>query len=104
MQIIRGEFEGPLRVVDALTVHGRLRAGAIVAPGAKLIFRGVAEGDIVVEPQGNAELWGVIEGSIYNTNGRVCVFGLVTGDVDTVGNAVTAVSHDSVVRGVQRQS
>src|SRR5256885_564398 len=96
MQEIRGDLEGPLNVTVDLSVHGRLKAGAIVASGARLILRGISEGDILVQPRGSAELWGVMEGSVVNRGGKVCVFGQVSGDVATSADGFTSISSDSL--------
>ena len=102
MQVIRGDFENQLHVTADLSVHGRLRAGARVAPGARLTLRGMSDGDILVERGASAELWGVVQRSILNRGGMVSIFGLVAGDVTTSENGKTWLSPDSVVRGRRR--
>lgn len=104
MQVIRGDLTAPVRVTDQLSVHGRLRAGAVVASGAQLLLHGLSEGDIVIEPGGTAEVWGIIERSIVNRGGTVRVYGLVSGDVSTTDDGTTCISDDFIVRGTRSTS
>jgi hypothetical protein len=98
MQVLHGEFNGALCVTESLALHGTLRRTATVTRGAHFTLGGVSRGDVIIEKDGDAALWGVIKGSVRNRGGRVSIFGVVDGDVETT-DGVTWIAPTSLVRG-----
>ena len=101
MQELRGDFDGSLHVTEGLAIAGSVSRTVTVGGGGRFVLRGVCGADVVVEHDGDAELWGIVKGSVRNAGGAVTIFGLVKGDVETTAGS-TWISPDSVVRGAIR--
>ena len=60
--------------------------GAIsVSSAASFVLRGVCERDVVVEPGGRADIWGIVQGNLINRGGQVRVFGMIEGALQRLG-------------------
>lgn len=101
MQELHGDFDGALRVTDALALRGTVHGPITVAAGGRFVLHGICTGALVVEAGGDAEIWGLVKGSVRNLGGALSLHVLVEGDVETTAG-VTWISPTSVVRGMVR--
>lgn len=97
MQIVHGRLEAPLVVDSALEVRGTVAGPLRVLASGALVLRGVCEGDVVIDSDAQAQIWGIVQGNLINLGGHVCVFGMIEGYVRQVSGQ-TVVSPDSIVK------
>ena len=98
MTIQYGRVEETLELSERYTLHGTTTESIFVLEGGILALHGVCEGDVVVESEGEAYIYGTVEGNVANQGGHVEIYGTVEGTVQKTDQDTTI--HESAdVRG-----
>lgn len=81
MKIENRKMNGDFKVSEELTLNGTVGGSAIVTDKGLLVLNGVISQDLVLEKGSKAELFGTVNGNIYNKGGEVRIKGAVNGSI-----------------------
>jgi hypothetical protein len=103
MRVEYGRLPGPwYTVADALESHGLVAGHVIVKEGGLCRLFGTLSGDLRVEAGGEAEVHGVVVGTVF-ADGAVTITGNVTGGIHCSATGTVVVSESAVVRRHRRK-
>jgi hypothetical protein len=97
MERFNGTIEGVYRVRADLDMSGMITGPVTVDPGVTLILHGMICADLFVEKGAKAEIYGTVDGCIWNRGGEVVVYGTVDNAVTDPGS-VTIIDPEAVVK------
>jgi len=83
-------------ITDVMVLTGMTMDSLVVADGGVLVLLGVGGQDVVVQPGGEAYIYGMLLGNALNYGGRLEVYGIVGGYIYTDGGA-TLVDPETIV-------
>lgn len=75
--------EGDLVVSDKTCLIGVVTGGITVTATGRLELRGVCCKNLVIEKNGHARIFGVVNGDVANRGGELSVFGVINGCIVT---------------------
>lgn len=73
--------EGDLVVSDEVCLTGVVTGGITVTANGQLELRGVCCKNLVIEKEGRATIYGVVNGDVENRGGELSIFGVINGRI-----------------------
>jgi hypothetical protein len=92
-----GKIEGDLMVESSFTLHGLVAGNITVRHPGVLRLRGMCSGNLVVEKEAEAYLYGTVGGDALNRGGSLRIYGIVGGRLETMENGDTFVHMNALI-------
>jgi cytoskeletal protein CcmA (bactofilin family) len=92
-------YDGDLTLSDDLRLNGQVRGNVTVPAGVTLDCYGQITGDLIVERDGTAAVYGTVAGRIQNKGGMVHLHGMAGAVEDTGPTRTTIEPTATVLRG-----
>ncbi len=89
MKEMKGIHRGTFEVSgEALLIKGMIYGDVLIGPEADVEMRGMVFGNLV-QSGGNLHIRGIVDGNVTNTGGTLRVTGIVSGRLTTHGGTTT---------------
>ena len=89
MQEMKGIHQGLFEVSgEALLIQGMIYGDVLIGPDADVEMSGMIFGN-VIQSGGNLHIRGIVDGNVTNTGGTLRVTGIVSGRLTTQGGTTT---------------
>lgn len=98
MQQIHDKVTGPITIREDTELFGQINGDVTLESGIDLLVRGQLNGHLTVRPKAIASIFGQLNGDAW-VEGRLTVWGMVSGSVRRVADAEVQVFADGAIAG-----
>lgn len=89
MQVMKGIHRGTFEVSgESMLIKGMIYGDVLIGPDADVEMRGMVFGNLV-QSGGNLHIRGIVDGNVTNTGGTLRVTGIISGRLTSQGGTTT---------------
>jgi len=81
MRVENRKIEGDIKINEEVTMNGTINGSAIVLKGGLLVLNGIVNQDLILESDSKAQVFGSVNGNIYNKGGELEIHGTIMGTI-----------------------